>query len=835
MTKEITVKGAVQGVGYRPFIAEKAAGYNLGGYVKNMGAEVRIVVTGSECDITAFLSCIKNEMPPGAFILSISCKETTIDVIPDEYRQDPGAFHIIDSTELDLSSEIPVFLPDIGICDDCMSEMLDAGDRRYRYPLISCAVCGPRLSILSSLPYDRPTTTMKDFVMCPSCASEYSKGRRRYAQTISCHDCGPQMILRRYIRSDEADESKDFIDSEPSESVKEAAKILLEGGIIALKGVSGYQLVCRPEKEAAARLRQIKGREKKPFAIMFSDIDSVRAYAFVSPMEEEILKSSARPIVLLKKKYEFDEEVIKNSRYIGAFLPSAGVHRLLIDEVGPLIVTSCNLSDQPIIIGDEELFESSIISQIDGVLYHKRVINMPQDDSVMFVISDGKREYQQFIRRARGFAPLPVIIDKNTLIDDCEDRKSSFDTKKVVLSNSGDVKESSFDRKKVVLSYGGDLKSCFAFGHADRIMPSQYIGDLENYDTNMCYRQILDDYKRLFGQAPNLLVCDLHPSYFSSGFAREDAAEKGIRLIELAHHAAHIYSVMAENSLKSCIGVSFDGTGYGTDGNIWGGEFISVKGADWKREGHLSYVLLPGGDSTSKDAGRVRAGYAYQTGLSGALELTDDDKMLPLIQKALENRIGTYESSSMGRLFDAISSLLGICDYNSYEGECAIRLENAAWEYIDEKMPGKDRQIAEMLTERVNSYEDIPELSFYVYDLRSHDSDNSPAGIVVDQAGMFRDVFGLLQSGRYTVQAISLGFHRAVLAMIRDVCMLIRNSSGENSVCLSGGVFNNRILLTGAIKALEDSGFIVYRNSKLPLGDGCISTGQAYYGMLSDI
>ncbi len=829
MIKEITVKGAVQGVGYRPFIAEKAAGFNLGGYVKNMGAEVRIVVTGSECDITAFLSCIKNEMPPGAFILSISCTDTTMDAMPAEYRQDTGAFHIIDSTKLDLSSELPVFLSDIGICDDCMNEMLDADDRRYRYPLISCAVCGPRLSILNSLPYDRPTTTMKDFVMCPSCKAEYSKGRRRYAQTISCHDCGPQMILRRYIKNEESDESKDVFESEPSESVQEAAKILLDGGIIALKGVSGYQLVCRPEKETAARLRQIKGREEKPFAIMFADIDSIRAYAFFSHMEEQLLKSSARPIVLLKKKYEFDEEVIKNSRYIGAFLPSAGVHRLLIDEVGPLIVTSCNLSDQPIIIGDEELFGSAIISQIDGVLYHKRAINMPQDDSVMFVISDGKKEYQQFIRRSRGFAPLPLIIDMGQVTNGC------------------DGKESSFDNEKVVLSYGGDLKSCFSFGHAHRIMPSQYIGDLENYDTNMCYRRILDDYTRLFGQKPNILVCDLHPSYFSSRIAREDAREKGIRLIELAHHAAHIYSVMAENSLKSCIGVSFDGTGYGTDGNIWGGEFISVDGAEWKREGHLSYVLLPGGDSTSKDAVRVRAGYAYQTGLSGALMHSDDDKMLPLIQKALENRIGTYESSSVGRLFDAISSLLEICDYNSYEGECAIRLENAAWEYIDEKMPGRDQQLAEMLTERVNTYEDIPNLTFSVYDQRSHDSDknifarrshdsdNNPTGIIVDQAGMFRDVFGLMQIGRYTVQAISLGFHRAVIAMIRDVCTLIRNSSGENRVCLSGGVFNNRILLTGAIKALEDSHFLVYRNSNLPLGDGCISTGQAYYGMLLDI
>ena len=817
MTKEITVKGAVQGVGYRPFIAEKAACFNLGGYVKNMGAEVRIVVTGSECDITAFLSCIENEMPPGAFILSISSKEAGMDILPAECRQDPDSFHIIDSSELDLSSEIPVFLPDIGICDECMSEMLTTNDRRYGYPLISCAVCGPRLSILDSLPYDRHSTAMKDFAMCPSCKAEYSKGRRRYAQTISCHNCGPQMILRRYDKTAVSDESKDFSETKPSESVKEAIKILKDGGIIALKGVSGYQLVCRPYKDSAQRLRLIKGREEKPFAIMFSDVESVKAYAFVSLLEEELLKSSARPIVLLQKKYDFAPEVIKHSRYIGAFLPSAGVHRLLTDEVGPLIVTSCNLSDQPIITDDEELFGSDLISRIDGILYHKRAINMPQDDSVMFVISDGKREYQQLLRRSRGFAPLPVIIDISSVTD------------------GRIVKESSFDHKKVVLAYGGDLKSCFAFCHFDRIMPSQYIGDLKDYDTNMSYRRLLGDYTRLFGQKPNLLVCDLHPTYFSAEMAREDASKKGIRLLELAHHAAHVYSVMAENSLNSCIGVSFDGTGFGTDGKIWGGEFLSVRGSEWRREGHLSYVLLPGGDSTSKDAGRVRIGYACQTGIREALVLSKNETINPLILKALENRIGTYESSSMGRLFDAISSLLGICGHNSYEGECAIRLENAAWEYIDEHITSKDLQIAQFLTQKADTDGDIPDLSFSVYDLRGHDNDRHSAGIIVDQAGMFRDIFGLMQSGRYTVQAISLAFHKAVIAMVRDVCILIRDESGENTVALSGGVFNNRILLTGVLKALEDSQFIVYRNSRLPLGDGCISTGQAYYGMLSDI
>ncbi len=813
MIKEITVKGAVQGVGYRPFVAEKAREFNITGYVKNMGAQVQILAIGREDDTSAFISCIKKEMPLGAFLLSVKEKDVDEEAFSegmnDRINEFGGLnqkdlysdFHIIDSTDLDLSSEIPVFLPDIGICDDCMREMLDPKDRRYRYPLISCAVCGPRMSILDSFPYDRERTTMKAFDMCPSCKKEYGLGRRHYAQTISCHVCGPQMILRV------CDESGAFTEIDKNVAVERAIKILSEGGIIGLKGISGYQLVCKPGSEEAKRLRVLKGRENKAFAIMFSDVDRIREYAYVSDLEEGLLKSSARPIVLLNKRYEFDYEVVRDSRYIGAFLPSAGVHRLLTDALGPLIVTSANKSDQPMIYEDEVFFDTFLNPGNEGndtlsaVLYHKRKINMAQDDSVMFVISDGTQEYAQFIRRARGYAPLPVILDADVI--PASDR--------------------------VVLAFGGDLKSTFAFGHGDRILPSQYIGDLEDYETGLNYRKLLCGYKELFKQRENLLVCDMHPSYFS----RRMAEENGLKLVGLQHHAAHTFSVMAENSITSCIGVSFDGTGYGLDGNIWGGEFIAVNGTDYARKAHLSYVKLLGGDEASKDAAKVRDCYIHAAQNIGLIaeynNPSQENKALinspnneenskelesgrrRLLYSALDNNIQTFESSSMGRLFDAVSSLLGICDYNSYEGECAIKLKAAAWEFIESGETNKE----------------YPELT-----IRVIESDNAGAEIIVDQIALFSEIFDCYNKGSYSVSAIAYAFHKAIVQIIKIICVRLRAEFREDKVSLSGGVFNNRIILAEVISELREAGFNVYWNQKLPLGDGCISTGQAYYGLL---
>ena len=780
MIKEITVKGAVQGVGYRPFIAYMAKELNIAGFVKNMGALVQILAIGEDSDLEAFISCINSKGPDGAFILSVTQKE--LSDIPTEYQKFTTDFSIIESSNIDLSSDIPVFLPDIGICDDCQRELFDKSDRRYRYPLISCAVCGPRMSILNSLPYDRDTTTMEHFEMCPSCQAEYADGRRRYAQTISCHECGPQMVLD-YLSEDGGVVTKD-----KDEAVTYAVNIIKNGGILGLKGVSGYQLISKPDRESARRLRAIKGRESKAFAIMFFDVDMIREYAYVSPKEEELLKSSGRPIVLLKNKAEFDEEVVKGSRYIGAFLPSAGIHSILTKELGPLIVTSANKSDEPIIIDDKDFVscffdtKSDKDERTDGVLFHKRVINMPMDDSVMFVVSNKYGEFSQFIRRSRGYVPLPILTEN-----------------KILAEHNG----------KAVLAFGGDLKSTFAFGHNDKILPSQYVGDLEDYGCVQNYKSLIRQYSDIFKQEPSLYVSDLHPLYASSKIASEMADIDRIKLVSLQHHFAHTYSVMAENGLDSAIGVSFDGTGYGTDGAIWGGEFTYINRADAKRAGHLSYVTLTGGDNASKDAQLISKCYIHKASEQGLLtnDIKDVSSSNKLLNAALDNKVQTFDCSSIGRLFDAVSAILGICSFNSYEGECAIRLENAAWEFAEGKPMGQ-----------------YPEFSF--------DITITDEGFIADQIKLFSDIYKCHKTGEYKTAAIAYGFHMSVISLITSGTRLAKEKYEDNKVCLSGGVFNNRLILSKVTEALMDMGFEVFWNKDVPLGDGGISIGQVYYGLM---
>ena len=779
MIKEILVKGAVQGVGYRPFIAFKAEQLNISGFVKNIGAAVLILAIGPEEKLKALISYIKTQSPAGSFILDVKAKD--LPEIPDEAKCYESSFSIIDSTDLDLSSDIPVFLPDIGICEDCKKELLEVKGRRYRYYLNSCAVCGPRISILNALPYDRHNTTMGRFKTCEDCDHEYQTGRRRFAQGLSCSACGPNIFLAYKSENERSGAQGD-------KAVEIAEKILKNGGIIGLKGVAGYQLVCRPSKENAIRLRSLKHRENKPFAIMFFDEEAASEYAFISDEEKELLRSSARPIVLLKKKYDFDDEIVKGSRYIGAFLPSAGIHCVLTKEVGPLIVTSANSSDAPIITDDHEFMNTFYdLSEksdqtLDGCLYHDLLINMPMDDSVAYVISGKFGSTSQFIRRSRGYAPLPILID------------DSLET---------------LHRDNVVLAFGGDLKSTFSIGHNDKILLSQQVGDLEDYGCQQNYKKLLKQYSDIFKQKPNIFVCDMHPLYNSAKIAREEADKMGIRLVSLQHHFAHTYSVMAENSLKSAIGVSFDGTGFGTDGAIWGGEFLYCEGAQMKRMGHLSYVSMVGGDSASKNALQTRKCYENMAIKAGLLDNSHAEKCGndAILSAALNNSELSYNSSSMGRLFDAVSSLTGIGDFNSYEGECAINLEKSAWEFEEANFAGQ-----------------YPE---FIFDITISEDE-----IISDQTKLFSDIMKCQADRKYDCSAMAYGFHMSVVDMIVRCCMIIREKKGENKVCLSGGVFNNRLILTKSIIALMDQNFEVFWNQKVPLGDGGISLGQAYYGLM---
>ena len=815
----INVTGAVQGVGYRPFVLQKATEYCIKGYVKNLGASVEIFADGDDADVLSFVALLKSEAPEGAIVLDVKVKDLEDRKLHDNAENISGYcvpldknnssiefqqyndFKIIESGEINLSEELPIFLPDIGICDKCMSEMLDESDRRFGYPLISCAGCGPRISILNKLPYDRDTTTMDAFKMCPKCAAEYKNGRRTHAQTISCHDCGPQYELELFKRGENySSNSINIADNENisknDDAINDAIEYLKNNKVLGLKGISGYQIIGLPNDEVTLKIRAIKGRENKPFAVMFSDVAAVREYCKVSDKEKELLESSARPIVLLEKKKDFPYEVCKDSRYIGAFLPSAGIHRLLCDGAGPLICTSANISDEPIII-DDEVFAKRFLKEdlVYGVLRHKRVINIPQDDSVIFVteLNDGEQKIS-FNRRSRGYTPLPVLLKEKC------------------------------NKVGTVLAIGGDLKNTFSFAKNDRIITSPYIGDLKDYETLVNEKNLIKKFSELFAFSPSKIVCDMHPLYESGRVAKELAQKQNLPILEVQHHHAHILSVMAEKSLKSCIGIAFDGTGYGTDDKIWGGEILLCKNNEFSRVGHLSYVKLCGGDNAPKKADQVRQCYEY------ALDQKSDN-VPGIVKAALSGNIGCYETSSVGRLFDAVSSLLDIRHENSFEGECAIALEKAAWEYVDEVKASFDH------SKDAESYDvnDLLSKKFQIdpEDVRTEILEQKGC-LIIDQTRLYKKIKALKEHNTYSLGQLSFVFHASLTDAILRICDIVRSETKEAKVCLSGGVFANRLLLKMSVESLKNAGFEVYTNEFVPAGDAGISLGQAYFGLMSD-
>jgi hydrogenase maturation protein HypF len=735
MTNSITVFGVVQGVGYRPFVARLAEELGVRGVVMNNGGIVEITAEASKQAMDLFVHRLKSRQPPGADVTRILCRPA-----PPQKFQD---FRIVQS--IGTSEETPLIPPDLPICGECLKELAAPGDRRYRYPFISCVACGPRYSIIEKLPYDRCNITMDDFPMCPACHEEYTtETRRRHAQTISCHDCGPQLIFqthgKRYDRE---------------EALEKGIEMLRSGAVLALKGIGGYQFACLPSnEESVERLRRLKHRDKKPFAVMFPTVDSIRKVCTVSEEEEKLLTSPARPIVLLNKKKDiFCESLSSESRFLGAFLPYTGLHQLLTEACGPLVMTSGNFSNEPIIIDDAEMlaFQSD---DFDGVLYHTRRIVTPLDDSVARVSCGAV----QMIRRSRGYVPMPLFLEARA--------------------------------EKPVLAMGGDLKACFCLMKDDRAYLSQYFGDMEEYAVSNVYRANLDRMERLFRMEPAVIACDLHPDYFTTRLAQE--LQKPI--VSIQHHHAHIASVMAEHRLNRCIGVAFDGTGYGTDGCVWGGEFLLCEGTEYQRSAHLNYVTLCGGDRASKDAGLTALCYLLAAGIE------TKDSRNAYVKAALENKINTFQCSSMGRLFDAVSAVLDIRNHNTYEGECAIALENAA--------------------AAAQSTGTVP----YPLDFAIRKTDS---GFLIDQIKIIKDIYLAVESGAEP-GALALGFHFAVARMLAEVCRRIRSASGENKVALSGGVFANLLLLQESIKLLRDDGFEVFLNSEVPGNDGGISLGQAW-------
>lgn len=726
MTYLITVYGLVQGVGFRPYVKRLADSMSLNGTVRNQGGIVGIQFTGDKSTLEAFTKRLYLSLPEGASIErleTVTLPETEFD-----------GFAIIDSGEEEFC-ELPFIPADTATCAECERELFDSADRRFLHPFISCALCGPRYSIIDSVPYDRNRTVMHDFAMCKKCAAEYESpsDRRFYAQTLACHACGPGL----------------FFNGNEGAALDRLTEALANGRIAAIKDIGGYHFACDAQnEEAVRRLRQIKLREAKPFAIMFADEKQLCEYAKVSKEEEALLKSPARPIVLLKKIKEPAPSVCGGLPTIGAMLPGNPVQLLLMKKYKkPLVMTSGNLSGEPIITDDKTAADICAENDMD-LLSHNRRILQPLDDSVARVIC-GRA---QLIRRARGYVPEPVDVP--------------------------DMEAES------IIAFGGDLKAVFAIADGKRVIMSQHFGDMEDAAVREAYKSALKHMLALYSFTPKKILCDLHPSYFSTEEARGAAAELGLEAPEpVQHHLAHIMSVAAEHGITGDFtGIAMDGTGFGTDGAIWGGEIFTVSGQLAKRRFHLQYTDIAGGDNAARDAKLLLKSYLVGAGLA------DNERDCALIKRALENGINTFKTSSMGRLFDAVSAMLGICGYNRYEGECAVRLEAAA-------ASAKDGFPLHFEIDKESG-----EIKFY---------------------RLLADIDGALCSG-VPVNEIAGGFHTAVVEMLLEAASICGNSR----VLVSGGVFMNRLICEELVRRGVAAGFEIFWNEKAPTGDGGVALGQ---------
>ena len=733
----IQVKGLVQGVGFRPFIYRIAQEHNLNGWVENRNDGVIIKVIGVPESLDFFLKDIKDKAPVASNILSISKEEVKNEIF--------STFEIVKSKN--SSQEITDVSPDISVCEDCLED-LKKQPHRINYPFINCTNCGPRFSIIQDLPYDRDKTTMHPFVMCGICKNEYENvmDRRFHAQPVACSTCGPHYELivknKRIIEFDNI--------------LKEIKKLLLAGKIIAVKGIGGFQIACDAQNEQAVNtLRNRKLRESKPFAVMFSSLESLMEYTHLFPEEMKSVQSWRKPIVIVQEKKKLAKGVSVDFKTIGAMLPYMPFHHLLFDrlDIPAIVLTSGNLSDEPIVIDNEHAL--SYLSEIaDGVLIYNRDIHNRNDDSVVFSVNEKER----LIRRSRGYAPEPINL--------------SFDVDGIFAA-------------------GAELVNCFCLGKGKQALLSQHIGDLKNLETLEFYSETYTRFKKLFRVEPILVVHDIHPDYLSTRFAKD----LNIESVEVQHHHAHIASCMAEHGLdEQVIGVSMDGTGYGGDGNIWGGEFFTCDLSDYKRYSHFDYISLPGGDSVTKEPWRTGISYLYK--IYGKEFLNFDLPFLKsidaeksnLIIQAIEKKINCPLSSSAGRLFDAVAAITNVCPVSKFHAEAPMRLESIANAGIE---------------------------FGYSFDLGEIVSFDSTIEAIVEDL-----------NDNVDLADISAKFHNTVINAIFTTVSQIRKETSINKVVLSGGTFQNKYILSRLEKILKKEKFEVYSQLKVPSNDGGIALGQ---------
>ncbi len=747
----INVRGVVQGVGFRPFVYQLATKHNLKGWVCNTSEAVKIEIEGEAETIEQFLLDLREQAPPRAHIEDI----TTTNCPATNYENFEIRHSIAEEGKYQLIS------PDIATCQDCLREILTPNDRRYRYPFTNCTNCGPRFTIIKDIPYDRPLTTMNHFQMCPECQREYDDplDRRFHAQPNACSRCGPTLEL--------VDANGNPIDG--ADTITTTSQLLREGKIIAIKGLGGFLLACDATNQAVIdRLRQRKKRPSKPLAIMVASIEEVKKYCYVSDEEEKLLTSPHSPIVLLRWKTmsEVSPAVAPNLKYLGVMLPYTPLHHLLLAETGlPLVMTSGNLSEEPIAKDNDEAIRR-LKGITDYFLIHNRDIYARYDDSVTMV----ERGVTQLVRRARGYAPYPTHLPF---------------------------------KSQQILGCGAEEKNTFCLTRDNHAFVSQHIGDMENLETIEQFENTISLYQKLFRIEPTVIAHDLHLEYLTTKYAQELAFKSDIRLVPVQHHHAHIVSGMVDNGIKTpVIGVAFDGTGFGTDGNIWGGEFLVVDYQRFTRMGHLEYLPLPGGAAAIKKPYRTTIGYLLsllgETALKPDLPFLKqvDSVEINIIQKLIEKKINSPLTSSCGRLFDAVSALLSIRGTIDYEAQAAIEMEMLA-------------------------HDGVNETDSYPFSIIEQDDLS-----VVKLQDLFSAIIYDLQSNT-TRATIAAKFHNTIAQMIKRLCQVISNKTSITQVVLSGGVFQNRLLLRKAVSLLEDGGFTVFTHQQVPCNDGGISLGQA--------
>jgi len=748
--RRINVNGIVQGVGFRPFVFQTASRYGLKGKVANTSSGVSIHVEGEIENIESFCMDLTEKKPPLAHVTEINTRS----VSPKGFKK----FIISKSSGIDRGSTL--ISPDISVCDDCLAELFNPDDRRYQYPFINCTNCGPRYTIIDGIPYDRPKTSMKHFRMCKRCRAEYDdpNNRRFHAQPNACPDCGPRVTL--------CDNQKRKIPGD--NPVARAAVLLKEGYILAIKGLGGFHLAVNAENDAAVfRLRKKKNRREKPFALMAHDLKRIYEYAHVEPKEETLLTCRQRPIVLVKKKTPYPsgmekwvEAVSPKNRYLGVMLPYTPLHYLVLNYgFRALVMTSGNRSDEPIVIDNEEAFDS-LAGIADYFLIHDREIYFCCDDSIVRQTGGNTR----FIRRSRGYVPSPVFL------------------KRPILQ---------------ILACGGSLKNTICLTRDDKAFLSRHIGDIENLATYDFFKSTIEHMKHILCIDPEIVAYDLHPDYLSTRYALEQEEKKKI---PVQHHHAHIAACMAENMADGpVIGLAFDGAGYGTDGNIWGGEVLIVEADRFTRAGHLSYVAMPGSNAAIREPWRMAVSYLYDAFGKEFIDLellllkkTGKNKVR-IMAEMIAKKINSPLTSSLGRFFDGIASIMGIRDRVSFEGQAAAELE----------------MLAQEKTALIYDYEWISE--------GVHRIILKPVvrGVVND---MVKGV---------ELSEISGKFHMTLIRIFSDLCDVVRKESGLSRVALSGGVFQNRVLLTGLVEALEEKKFQVLTHTRVPANDGGLSLGQA--------